>query len=232
MLLSAIYNNGVLLYSGACVPAMGKCGNFQQDDTWSIQPAAYSETFMARFAQYQCIGTMSAGEAFLKAKCDYYNSSRGIEEDEMILGTVLMFNLYGNPMLRTAPDVDELAEIQDYSGAKCQPISKPFTKMKRTTVMKYDNKSGEKMSLIDEIRSCVDANLRLIHEAITKNLYEKLGLEPRQLYSVEKFETTNAKGQRERGYLYNYGVEHGPIKSKIRVRLDELGNITSALQTK
>lgn len=37
---------------------------------------------------------------------------------------------------------------------------------------------------------------------------------------------------RERGYLYNYGVEHGPIKSKIRVRLDELGNITSALQTK
>ena len=57
-------------------------------------------------------------------------------------------------------------------------------------------------------------------------------LEPRQLFSVEKFETTNAKGQRERGYLYNYGVEHGPIKSKIRVRLDELGNITSALQTK
>ena len=44
---------------------------------------------MARFAQYQCIGTMSAGEAFLKAKCDYYNSSRGIEEDEIILGTVL-----------------------------------------------------------------------------------------------------------------------------------------------
>ena len=170
MLLSAIYNNGVLLYSGACVPALGKCGNFQQDDTWSIQPAAYSETFMARFAQYQCIGAMSAGEAFLKAKCDYYNSSRGIEEDEMILGTVLMFNLY--------------------------------------------------------------ANLRLIHETISKNLYEKLGLEPRQLYSVEKFETTNAKGQRERGYLYNYGVENGPIKSKIRVRLDELGNINSALQTK
>lgn len=85
MLLSAIYNNGVLLYSGACVPAMGKCGNFQQDGTWSIQPAAYSETFMARFAQYQCIGTMSAGEAFLNAKCDYYNSSRGIEEDEIIL---------------------------------------------------------------------------------------------------------------------------------------------------
>lgn len=63
--------------------------------------------------------------------------------------------------------------------------------------MKCDNKSGEKKSLLDEIRSCVDANLRLIHETISKNLYEKLGLEPRQLFSVEKFETTNVKGQRE-----------------------------------
>ena len=89
MLLSALYGNGVLLYSGSCVPAMGKCGNFRQDGTWSIQPAAYSETFMARFAQYQCIGKMSAGEAFLKAKCDYYNSSRGFEEDEIILATFM-----------------------------------------------------------------------------------------------------------------------------------------------
>lgn len=75
MLLSAMYGGGVLLYSGSCVPALGKCGNFQSDGTWRIQPAAYSETFMARFAEYECIGKMSAGEAFLKAKCDYYNMS-------------------------------------------------------------------------------------------------------------------------------------------------------------
>ena len=33
MLLSAIYANGMLLYSGSCVPAMGKCGDFLQDET-------------------------------------------------------------------------------------------------------------------------------------------------------------------------------------------------------
>ena len=38
MLLSAIYEHEVLLYSGACVPALGKCGNFNLDDTWRIQP--------------------------------------------------------------------------------------------------------------------------------------------------------------------------------------------------
>lgn len=185
---------------------------------------------MARFAQYQCIGTMSAGEAFLKAKCDYYNSSRGIEEDEIILATVLMFNLYGNPMLRTIPDVEQIAEIQDESGAKFHPKSKPFVRMKRKTVLECDKKSSEKMSLLDEIRNCVDANLRLIHETITKNINDALGLEPRQLFSIEKFETTNAKSQSERGYLYNYVVEHGLVKSKVRV--DESGNLTSALQTK
>ena len=228
MLLSALYGNGVLLYSGSCVPAMGKCGNFRQDDTWSIQPAAYSETFMARFAQYQCIGKMSAGEAFLKAKCDYYNSSRGFEEDEIILATVLMFNLYGNPMLRTIPNIEQLAEIQDESGAKGMP--RPFVKTRKTTVIKRCEHSTE--SLLDEIRGQVDTNLQLIHETITQNLYHQLGVEPRELDSVVRYETYNAKGVLMRGYLYNYSKQFGPIRSYIRVRLDEKGQLIDAIQTK
>ncbi len=230
MLMSAMYGGGVLLYSGSCVPAMGKCGNFQCDETWRIQPAAYSETFMARFAEYQCLGTMTAGEAFLKAKCDYYNTSRQIEEDEIILGTVLMFNLYGNPKLRTCPDTDALSDIQFDDGSKY--ICMPFRKMKRTTVMKNVNQNNGAKSLLDEVRGLVDNNLRQIHEAITRNLYQQLGVEPRELYSVERYETTNAKGQSERGYLYNYNKQYGPIHSQIRARLDERGRLLDAIQTK
>ena len=230
MLMSAMYGGGVLLYSGSCVPAMGKCGNFQCDETWRIQPAAYSETFMARFAEYQCLGTMTAGEAFLKAKCDYYNTSRQIEEDEIILGTVLMFNLYGNPKLRTCPDTDALSDIQFDDGSKY--IRMPFRKMKRTTVMKNVNQNNGAKSLLDEVRGLVDSNLRMIHEAIIRNLYQQLGVEPRELYSVERYETTNAKGQSERGYLYNYNKQYGPIHSQIRARLDERGNLLDAIQTK
>ena len=98
MLLTALYDHGVMLYSGACVPAMGKCGNYQNDSTWRIQPAAYSETFMARFSEYQCIGIMSAGEAFLKAKCDYYNTSRAVEEDEITLATVFAPSAVYSPL--------------------------------------------------------------------------------------------------------------------------------------
>ena len=230
MLMSAMYGGGVLLYSGSCVPAMGKCGNFQCDETWRIQPAAYSETFMARFAEYQCLGTMTAGEAFLKAKCDYYNTSRQIEEDEIILGTVLMFNLYGNPKLRTCPDTDALSDIQFDDGSKY--IRMPFRKMKRTTVMKNVNQNNGAKSLLDEVRGLVDNNLRMIHETITRNLYQQLGVEPRELYSVERYETTNAKGQSERGYLYNYNKQYGPIHSQIRARLDERGRLLDAIQTK
>lgn len=230
MLLSAMYGGGVLLYSGSCVPAMGKCGNFQHDETWRIQPAAYSETFMARFAEYECLGTMTAGEAFLKAKCDYYNTSRQIEEDEVILATVLMFNLYGNPKLRTHPNVEAIAAIQEDDGSK--QVRMPFRKMKRTAVMKAQKQSNGTKSLVEEVRGMVDSNLRMIHDTITTNLYQQLGLEPRELYSVERYETTNAQGRPEKGYLYNYQRKIGPVTTKIRARLDERGKLLDAIQSK
>ena len=230
MLLSAMYGGGVLLYSGSCVPAMGKCGNFQHDETWRIQPAAYSETFMARFAEYECLGTMTAGEAFLKAKCDYYNSSRQIEEDEIILATVLMFNLYGNPKLRTHPNVEAIAAIQEDDGSK--QVRMPFRKMNRTAVMKAQKQPNGTKSLVEEVRGMVDSNLRMIHDTITTNLYQQLGLEPRELYSVERYETTNAQGRPEKGYLYNYQRKIGPVNTQVRAKLDEHGHLIDAIQTK
>lgn len=230
MLLSAMYGGGVLLYSGSCVPAMGKCGNFQYDNTWRIQPAAYSETFMARFAEYECIGTMTAGEAFLKAKCDYYNTSRQIEEDEVTLATVLMFNLYGNPKLRTKPDTVAIGDIQPEDGSKS--IRMPFRKMKRQTVMKNAKQESGTKSLLEEVRGLVDNNLHQIHDSIVQNLYQQLGVEPRELYSVERYETTDANGHQEKGYLYNYNKRIGPIQSQIRAKVDERGHLLDAIQTK
>ena len=235
MLLSAMYGGGVLLYSGSCVPAMGKCGNFQYDDTWRIQPAAYSETFMGRFAEYQCLGTMTAGEAFLKAKCDYYNTSRQIEEDEVILATVLMFNLYGNPKLSTKPNVGAIAELQEDDGSKQVRI--PFRKMIRKTVMKKSQNDSSPLSptaptLLNEVQGLVDNNLSMIHDTITKELYQKLGVEPRELYSVEHYETINSQGYPDKGYLYNYQRKIGPVNTKICVRIDERGKLLDAIQTK
>ncbi len=232
MLLSALHNNEVLLYSGACVPAFGKCGNFECDNTWRIQPAAYSETFMARFAEYECIGTMTVGEAFLKAKCDYYNSSRMIEEDELTWSTVLMFNLYGHPIIRTKPNVGAIREMQSCDGSKMQRI--PFRPMKKEVVMTGDAaKSGASGgSILDAVRASVDANLRILHEGIVKNLYNALGVEPRELFCVEQYEVANGNGTTEKGYLYNYVRARGDVNTKIRVKVDQNGSMLDAIQTK
>lgn len=231
MLLTAIYENGVMLYSGACVPAMGKCGNYRHDATWRIQPAAYSETFMARFAEYQCIGTMSAGEAFLKAKCDYYNSSRAIEEDEITLATVLMFNLYGCPTLHTYPNTRAIAQIQNEDGSKMYRV--PFRTRKKEVVMQNEGKQKATGSLLDSIRSAVDNNFKRMHEIISDKLYNALGVTPRELYRVEQYTTTDINGNPMKGYLYNYGKEKGEhVHTNIQVVLDENGNIRDAIQTK
>lgn len=231
MLLNAIYGHGVLLYSGACVPALGKCGDFQYDSTWRIQPAAYSETFMARFSEYQCIGKMPAGETFLKAKCDYYNTSRTFEEDEYTLGTVLMFNLYGNPLLRTQPNVEAIEDIQSADGSKMTRM--PFRKMNRETIIKNSNYvSQEKGSLLDEIRGCVNNELRAIHQIIVEQLYNRLGVEPRELSLVERYSTTDVNGNIEKGYLYHYKKQQNNFTTEIRAKVDEHGKLKSAVYTK
>ena len=233
MLLSALHNGNVLLYSGACVMAYGKCGNFEADNTWRIQPAAYSETFMARFTEYQCIGTLPVGEAFLKAKCDYYNSSRMIEEDEITWATVLMFNLYGHPIIRTKPDVDAISDMQSYDGSKMQRV--PFRPMKKEVVMTGEaNKSGamKDSSILNAVRSAVDNNFRILHEGIVKNLYNALGVEPRELFCVEKYEVENGDGTTEKGYLYNYARSRDGINSNIRAKVDMNGRMLDAIQTK
>lgn len=231
MLLTALYENNVMLYSGACVPAMGKCGNYQHDATWRIQPAAYSETFMARFAEYQCIGTMSAGEAFLKAKCDYYNSSRAIEEDEITLGTVLMFNLYGSPALRTMPNMNAIAEIQNDDGSKMYRV--PFRSSKKEVVMQNNDKQQNDISILNAVRSAVDNNFKRMHEIITDKLYSTLGVTPRELYKVERYTTVDINGKPQKGYLYNYSKQRGEyLYSGIRVEVDERGNVIDAIETK
>ena len=233
MLLNALYNSNVLLYSGACVPAYGKCGNYECDGTWRIQPAAYSETFMARFAEYQCIGTLPVGQAFLKAKCDYYNSSRMIEEDELTWATVLMFNLYGHPVIRTTPDVGAIRQMQSDDGSKMQRV--PFRPMKKEVVMMGDaakNCASKGGSILDAVRSAVDANLRILHEGIVKNLYNALGVEPRELFCVEQYEVDNGDGTTEKGYLYNYARTQGGVNSKIRAKVDLNGRMLDAIQTK
>lgn len=233
MLLTALYENDVMLYSGACVPAMGKCDNYQCDSTWKIQPSAYSEAFIACFAQYQCLGMMSSGEAFLKAKCDYYNTSRILEVDEVTLATILMFNLYGCPALYTKPNIDAIAEIQNENTSK-EMYRIPFRARKKEIIMRCSTNGRQSNGgILEAARMAVDKNLYRIHEVIVERLYKKMGVMPRELSLVEQYSTTDISGNLRRGYIYHYDKEiYRNLRTHIQVSLDEDGNIRDVIQTK
>lgn len=242
MLLNALYNSNVLLYTGASVAAIGKCGNYQYDSSWRIRPAAYSESLLCRFAEYQCIGILPAGEAFLKAKCDYYNTSRAVENDEWSLGTLLMFNLYGNPQLRTKPDNIAISALQNEDGSKKadrDTLKLPYRKMQRKVVMNQEQSHGlsakmmgQKESLMDKVRGLVNSNLYSIHQTMAENLYAQMGLSPRELLCVEEYSTQDTCGITVRGFLYNYRRELGGTSYSVCVMVDNCGKIIDAIEKK
>ena len=77
-------------------------------------------------------------------------------------------------------------------------------------------------SILDAVRVSVDA----------KNLYNALGVEPRELFCVEQYEVANGNGTTEKGYLYNYVRARGDVNTKIRVKVDQNGRMLDAIQTK
>ena len=96
------------------------------------------------------------------------------------------------------------------------------------------NKSGamKDSSILNAVRSAVDNNFRILHEGIVKNLYNALGVEPRELFCVEKYEVENGDGTTEKGYLYNYARSRDGINSNIRAKVDMNGRMLDAIQTK
>jgi hypothetical protein len=107
--------------------------------------------------------------------------------------------------------------------------------MKKSVVMKGEScskETPENKSILDAVRSAVDANLRAIHDSIVKNLYNELGVEPRELFCVEKYEMDRGDGSVEKGYIYNYARNHNNIRSQVRAKVDENGRMIDAIHTK
>lgn len=98
MLLSAMYGGGIVLYAGSCTTALGRSGQYHVAAQDILIPTGMSESFMKLYTLYLFSG-VTAGEAFLRAKCDYFNTCRSLDGDEEAIATILMFNLYGLPAL-------------------------------------------------------------------------------------------------------------------------------------
>ncbi len=224
MLLSSIYGGGVMLYAGSCEVAIGRSGAHHNVADDLLVPAGMSESFMRLYSLYLFRG-MTAGEAFLKAKCDYFNTCRGVDGDDEAMFTILEFNLYGMPVFHVREHERVIAEARGVKAAPALPVTK-LTKREYKAV--YEKGASSSQGLLDEVRSLVDRNLQMIRRTVEEKLYNYWGLNPRDLTCIEQV----MQGGLQKGYRFNYVRKGSVITSQYWAYTDTLGNIKDVIHTK
>lgn len=218
MLLNAIYSHADL-FCGSCVSALGR-GNGFDEATDLLQPAGMSELFMKLYSIYLCQGR-DAGEAFLSAKQDYYSTCHQTDGDDCALATILMFNLYGNPLLHVRQLIKRASEQKSIPAPF---ISSTFDfPQKKVIYKKGDGAKG----FLEEVQSKVDANFSRIRVQIERDLEQNFHLPSRDLSVVEKFST-----HRKQGYQLSYAHRHGHVNTQVMVRTDLDGSVLDVIHYK
>lgn len=220
MLLSAMYGGGVILYAGSCSSALGRTGRIHHVAEDALMPTGYSESMMKLYSLY-LFGEMTAGEAFLRAKCDYFNLCQNVDGEDRALATVLMFNLFGMPTLSVNSNKEVLQIARGVKGIR--PINgKHFT---YKTIYCENSPSSQ---ILNDVRLCVDRNLFHIKNTIETQLYDFWGLNPRDLSKIEEV----SDGANPTGYRFEYLNNGNIINKRTWAYLDLSGNVKDVVHFK
>lgn len=219
MLMSAMYGGGVVLYAGSCTSALGRTGCIHDVAQDALMPSGYSESFMKLYSLYLFKG-ISAGEAFLSAKCDYFNLCRSLDGDECSLATVLMFNLYGMPVLYVNSNKTVIQEARGIKEIHNINIKKASSRV-------LFDKKQDSSSILSEVRMKVNDNLYKIKNTIESKLYNYWGLNSSDLDSIVELTKGSQKSLR---FEYNSG--NGLIKKRSWAFADEIGNVKDVVHFK
>ena len=230
MMLSALYDNGFLLYAGSLIPV--PMTDLDVPEGVEVHEGSGSEHLMPIYCMEQFRG-LPVGEAMMRAKLEYFNTFRFMERDDFSMATMMMFSLYGNPMLRLQPKEEVLQRAAECHVLPVLPQNRcmsPIQKKRMQRVLVKDDLKGQ--SLLEEVQGLVDANLSAIHAQVQQHLYDVLGLEPRWLDHVDSFELSDSKGFSQKGYCYTYVDRSKPFLQKSMVEVTTKGAVTRVFRTK
>jgi hypothetical protein len=222
MLLSSLYGGGVVLYAGSCTSALGRSGIFHDEAQDILTPAGFSESFMKLYTLYLFRG-ISAGEAFLRAKCDYFNTCHELDGDEPAIATIWMFNLYGLPLL-CVNRCDEVT--QEARGLKEAHLVDWGAKTEYRTI--FEKNGRIKGSVIEEVRMRVDENLHRIRRVVESQLYQYWGLSSANLYSIKSV----SKRGVPKGFRFEYLDESNVVKKRVWAYADVSGKVKDVVHFK
>lgn len=228
MMLTALYEVGFMFYAGSLISV--PMTDLDIPEGVEVHEGSGSEHLMPIFCMEQFRG-VPMGEAMMRAKLEYFNVFRHLERDDFSMATMMMFSLYGNPMLRMQRNEEVLRRSEEVHVLPKLPQAKNLPvrmKSTRRVMCKEDMNS----SLLNQIKESVDANISAIHNLVQQHLYDVLGLEPRWLSYVDKFSIPKGDGTIEEGYSYAYEDMSKAYARKSWVEIDNQGNIKRVIKTK
>lgn len=220
LLLQGIYGSA-LLYTASCTTALGR-GNGLSEAVDLLLPAGMSETLLKLYTLYLYKGR-NAGEALLKAKLDYYNTCKDVDGESESMATVLMFNLYGNPLLNMKAKMEK----EEFGSGTSKSINNDV----QGAAADFKISTGIESAVVgvsNEVRTLVDESLNDIKATIMDTLYKHFDLEPEDFIEMNSIEVD---GQ-DKGYVLTYAKNVGPFKRKVFAKTDLAGKVVDIIHTK
>lgn len=212
MLLAAM-GERTLLYLGSSRIAWGAS---QSSSTADLNNAdRLTNVYMSKLLE-----GYSAGEAFYLARQSFFDYNDGYFTPHQAL-TIVEFNLFGDPFLCVGTRRgDAKVQLREVKALAKGPVN---AVVERKCV--YE---AAPASVLDQVRSAVDRNLLAIRAAVDKQLYERLGVEPRKLSTVTKLKYGNG----DEFYAFNYVETDGTIENRHTATADLKGNVKLIISTK
>lgn len=214
--LKAIYSN-VLLFLGSCRSA---CGTFDVHIEKLGCDIALAEVLLKYYLNFLLQG-YDAGEALGRAKM-LQLSNPDCEDINMVLGTILEFNLFGDPLLSLVPLLPRRPiEII----GSCE-ISDDFAD-NHTYQLEFDKEQEEHMSLLERLRKKVDKNLQDIKNKVNEQLYADYKIESETLKTIHSYQSKLGPKQ----YRFCYCKQEDLYENKTIVNTDDRGNVKNIISS-
>ena len=109
------------------------------------------------------------------------------------------------------------------------PVKGEAIAISKATVQRVvDNKQQAPVSLVQQVRGAVDANLNAIRSMVEQHLYDALGLPPRLLESIDVVSRPDG----DSSYSFNYHDPEAPFASDVFAEIDKQGKLIRVFTTK
>ena len=213
MLLTAMKNKA-LLFMGSCRSARGY---FDTPGGAKVE-ITLGEILLKKYLDNLMQG-FEAGKALALAKYSYMHNPDQMQSD--VLATILEFNLYGDPFITVHP-----SKQNDYLTNESYSLNQKNMNREYIKIYDLDEAKGD-TSLLEQIRSLVDDNLKEIRTKVSNELYANYHIGYENLSKVYSFKDENG----DSGYRLDYKYKSLEMEQTLMVDTDDKGNILHILGT-